>query len=125
MGYYTQIHNVSAPASARYGDSILITFWVRSLWSDYMWIATTLYANDALQVTSPDMYCASAGQDVYFECCLTMPNTPSLAVDIESYFWGTGEGGDGWVQDDQVFLTINGVTSPQVSGFKISNFARV
>jgi hypothetical protein len=112
MGDYTQIHNISAPQSAKYGDRVLISFWVKSLYTDYMWIATTLYSGDVLQVTSPDMY-------------FTMPNVPSLAVDIESYFWGTGEGGESWVMDDQVFLTIAGVSEPQLSGFKISDFSKV
>ena len=125
MGYYTQIHNISAPQSAKYGDRVLISFWVKSLYTDYMWIATTLYAGDVLQVTSPDMYYAARGQDVYFECYLTMPNVLSLALDIESYFWGTGEGGESWVMDDQVFLTIAGVSNPQLSGFKISDFSKV
>ena len=126
MGYYTQIHNISAPQSAKYGDRVLISFWVKSLYTDYMWIATTLYASDVLQVTSPDMYLAASGQDVYFECEFTMPNVTSLAVDIESYFWGTGPTGDGWVQDDQNFLTITGTApNPTISGFRISDFVKV
>jgi len=120
MGFYTQIHDVNAPKSAKYGDRVFISFWVKNTYPDSVWLATTLYANGVLQVTSPDEYFAAPGQDVYFECALTMPDVSSLEVQIDSYYW-TGE----WVDDDRVYLTIARTMNPQISGFKISDFNKV
>jgi hypothetical protein len=134
-GAYTQIHNISAPASANAGDSVHVSFWVKSLFNDYMWVATGMNAGAVSVEMSPDMYNAAAGQDVYFEGSFVMPAGASVEVDMRSFFWGSVPGGSqSWVEDDTASITIAGIAtqyslniviSPTGAGQVVDNYGNV
>ena len=123
-GAYTDIVNIIARASAKYGDKVDVTVKIKNLASYTIYIAATGHYNGVDIAFIPDYAAVGAGETYSFTKSFTMPNK-SIRLHVWSWFWI----GTDWYQDDyeyvDIALSAPAVPEPEFSGFAVSDYSTV
>ncbi len=101
-GTYTDIISITAPASAKYGDTVSVTVKVKNIFSLPLNIAVTGRYDGVDIAFSPVYATVGAGATYSFTKSFTMPNK-SIKLDVWSSYWVDYVG---WYQDDYEYVNI-------------------
>jgi len=107
-GAYTDIISITAPSSAKYGDTVSVTVKVKNLYTSAIYIgASGRY--DGSGAFSPNYASVEAGATYSFTYSFTMPNQ-NIRLDVWSWYWTGTE----WYQDDYEYVNIALAAPPEV-----------
>ena len=115
VGAYTDIVSITAPSSAKYGDTVSVTVQVKNLASYAIYIAATGRYDGVDIAFSPDYASVGAGATYSFTISFTMPNN-NIKLEAWSWYWTGTE----WYQDDYEYVNIALAAAPEVYAGTIS-----
>lgn len=120
-GYYAQITELTAPASANPGNTVNVSVKVKNLYSSSIIMAVTGKFNGTVITFSPSSPTVGAGSTQTFTGSFIMPSS-SVTVTVWSWYWT----GTDWYQDDSATADISvGAVGPTFNAYAIDDYVKV
>ena len=121
-GTYTDIVDIAVSASARAGDLVLVTIWIKNTWSDSVRVAAIGIMDAAERFIDWQYSWIPAGATQSFSGSFIMPNR-DVTIHAYSYY----EGVDGWMYfDDEAEKDVSLVVlEPVFQHFGLTEYIKV